>query len=473
VTTSLAQLRTPLTADELRARIISGLQAAGFPTSDWATTKQGGLENGTVDMAAGTLADLQGQKLADAISGGFLDFAVDEWMTFLARRYYKLDRSLATFTIQQLQLVCAPTAGPYTINAGELVVTGPTGNHYRNLEGASLAQGGGVLMQVQAEEAGASFADPIDTLTTLVTSLPGVTVTNPRSMVPTPAALVNGTGSTGLIVPLPPLFPTAILADTFRLRIEGSGQVGTALYSISTDNGKTYSEPLLLQPSQEIPGGAFVIAEEDPTNSLSFRQGDVFFWAATSILQQGADEESDARMAARCRARWLTLSDVPTSGTVALWARQAAPEVVRVKVVSEPSAANRMLVYISGSAGPAAPLTVVTVQQYITARLTPPEGATVLPVDLRRVSPSGTVVAPRGALAQVQAQADLNWLAYLASVDIGGTIRLAELQQAVMDAGATNFSGLSIGGSPNVVMGGTEVPLAVSSLTSLLSWQAA
>jgi hypothetical protein len=146
--------------------------------------------------------------------------------------------------------------------------------------------------------------------------------------------------------------------------------------------------------------------------------------------------------------------------------------VVRVKVVSEPSIANRMLVYVSGSAGPAAPLTVIAVQKYITDRLTPPEGATVLPVDLHPISPSGSAQAPRTSLAAVQAQADLNWLAYLASVDIGGTVRLAELQQAIMDAGAKNFSGLSIGGSPNVVLTGTEVPEAVSSLTALLNWQA-
>lgn len=472
MTTSLAQLLRPMTADELRARIISGLQTAGFPTSDWATTKQGGLENGNVDMVAGVLADLQGKKLADAIMGGFLDFAIGPWMTLLAKRYYQIDRTPATFTIQKVFLICADTAGPYTIQPGDLLVTGPTGNHYRNIDGATLPSGGGISLQFQAETAGAAFADPAATLTTLVTSLPGVTVSNQRSMTPNPAALVTGSKSTGTIIPTVPIFPTVPEADNFRVKIETDGIVGTAYYSVSIDNGKTYSPPALLLPIQAVPGSAMFVALNNPANSQSFKTGDVFFWGATPILQQGSDEESDARLVARCRARYLTLSDVPTSATVVLWARQAAPEVARVRVAADPNAANRMVVYISGSAGAAVPSTVVVVQKYITDRLDSTEGATVLPVDLRTIAPSGKVQAPRLQLTAVQVQANLNWLAYLASVDIGGIVRLAELQQAVMDAGAKNFSALSIGGSPNLVMGPTEVPQAVSSLTSLLTWEA-
>jgi hypothetical protein len=351
-------------------------------------------------------------------------------------------------------------------------VTGPTGNHYRNVEAGKLESGGLLLLNFQAEAAGASYADPVDTLTTLVTSLPGVTVTNPRLMTPAQAALVNGVQSTGLILAYTSAAPILPLADSYRILITATGNVGTAQFSYSTDNGKTYSAPAILRPAQSLPGGADVIAVNDPSVSPSFYRNEVFFWAATPIIQQGSDEESDARLATRCRARWLTLSDVPTPGTVALWAREAAAEVVRVRVVSEPSAANRMLVYVSGSAGPAAPATVVAVQTYITARLTPPEGATVLPVDLHTIVAAGSVQAPRTALAAVQAQADLIWEAYLASVDIGGTVRLAKLQQAVKDAGAKNFSALSIGGSPNVVLGSSEVPVPSGSLSTALSWQA-
>jgi hypothetical protein len=470
--TTLAQLRQPMTADELRARIVAGLQAAGFPVRDWPPTKAGGLENGTIDMVAGTLADLEGQKLADAISGGFLDLAVGRSATFLAKHYYRIERVPATFTVQTIQLICAATAGPYSINTGDLVVTGPTGNHYRNLDGGRLESGRALSLLFQAEGAGAAYADPIDTLTILVTSLPGVIVTNPRLMNPSPAALVTGTRSTGQIIPLTPITLTAPLADNFRVRIDESGQVGSARYSVSIDNGKTYSTSMVLQLIQAVPGGAVILAKEDPSSAQPFIADEVFFWAATPIVQQGSDEETDERLASRSRARWLTLSDVPTPGTVALWAREAAPEVARVRVVSEPNLASRMLVYVAGSAGAAAPATVVAVQRYITDRLTPPEGATVLPVVLHTIVPAGSVLAPRNRLADVQAAAEQNWLAYLATVDIGGTVRLAELQQAVMDAGAMNFSGLTIGGAPNIVLGGTEVPRATGTLTTLLNWQA-
>lgn len=456
MTASLASLRAPFTVDQVRQRILSGLTAAGFPVSDWAPTSAGGIENGIIDAVAGTLANLGAQKLADAISSGFLDFGRGAWLAFWAKQFYLVEKNAATSTIQAITIKCAPDAGPYTVAVGDLIVIAAgsaTGaNRYRNIEGGVIPSGAGVLRsipeviwQFQAENPGSAYSDPPDTILTLVTSLAGVLIRNSRILTPSPAALVTGGGGRGQVIPYQSTPGTPPRQDRFRIRITKSGQVtGAAIaqFVFSTDDGATWSSPQSVASLLDLPGGCSVSFLESVVTGNSFLEGDVYFWGNVAILQQGSDEESDARLAGRCRARWLTLSDVPSSGTVELWAKLAAPEVARVRVVSDPNAANRALVYIASSAGPAAPATVVAVQAFISARLDPNEAANVLSVSTRAIPVAGGVSVPRLALAAVQTKAQALWSAYLAGIETGGTARLAELEQAVIDAGAVDYSGL-------------------------------
>jgi hypothetical protein len=266
--------------------------------------------------------------------------------------------------------------------------------------------------------------------------------------------------------------------DRFRIRIVGSGNAWTAPFArfvFSVNDGATWSASFAASTGLFALGdGCTIYMVDSPTTSPSFVIGDEFFFASTSILQQGSDDESDARLVARCRARWLTLSDVPSSGTVELWAKQASPEVARVKVLADTNAANRLLVYVGSSSGRAAAQTVVDVQTYVTARLDPSEFANVLSVDTRAVAVTGTVQVPRLQLAAIQTQAEKLWTDYLASVDIAGTVRLAELEQAVMDAGSLDYTGLALtGGTPNLYLGTNEVavPPDGSTLISALVWE--
>lgn len=481
MTASLTTLRSPLTKEQIAARILSGLQGAGFPTGDWAPVQQGGLERGTIDMVAGALANLQAAKLAAAINAGFLDLATGDWLTFTAKSYYLLDRAPATFTVQVLTLTCSPSSGPFTIAVGELIAVGAGtiagANRYRSLDAATLPKGGTITMRFQAEVAGAAASDPPGTITTLVTSLPGVTVVNARVLVPSPAALVTGGASRGSIIPsqtVPGVVPTL---DRFRLVITMSGQANTSPFAqcmLSVDDGRTYQGPFVAAPFVDLIGGCRAFFLDAPLTNPSFVAGDAFFWSSTSVLEQGSDEESDLRLAARCRARWLTLSDVPSSGTVEIWAKTAAPEVARVRVLADANAALTMLVYVGSSTGRASPGTVVAVQSYIADRLEPPEAANVFSVDARAVVVSGSVQVPRLKLAEVQTEAERLWTAHLASIDIGGTVRLAELKQAISDAGALDYDSLAIeGGTPNIVLGANEVavPPDGSTLISALTWE--
>lgn len=497
MTTSLADLISQMTKAQLREMIRSGLQGQGLPTSDWTPAAQGGIENGAIDMVAGTLADLEGAKLAEAIRGGHLGLAAGDWMTFLAGSYYLNERNPATATVQAITLTCVVTAGPYVIVVDDLVVSGASGNKYRNIEAGVLQPGASIVLRFQAEAPGASYNDAAETLTTLVTSLPGVTVVNKKIFTPNPAALVAGSASKGLLyvqeIPQPSIGDAsasaqsstsigqafsqsfAVSKDRFRVRITKTGKVGTAKFSISVDDGRTWSEQAIAVGLVDTQYGVRLLFTDNPATSSSFVDGDIFFFAATPIVQQGSDAETDPRLAGRSRARWLTLSDVPSPGTVELWAKTASPEVARVKVLADTNAANRVLVYIGSSAGRAAPDTVVAVQQYVSDRLDPDEGATVQSVAIYEVVVTGSVKVPRLLIAQAQQDAERLWTTYLASVDIGGAVRLSELQQALKDAGAIDYDNLVItGGSPNVVIAQDQVasPKDGTTLLTALIWEA-
>lgn len=488
MTATLSSLLVSVTADQIRARILSGLQAAGFPVSSWPPTAQGGIENGFIDLVAGTLAKLAAPGIVDGVRSGFLDLAAGPWMDFEAESFYLLERNPATTTIQAITLFCSADAGPYSVTAGDLVVIGAGSidgaNRYKNIEAATIPKGAGVLagtpavvVRFEAENPGSAYDDVAGTITTLVTSLPGVSVQNAKIFTPSPAALMTGGASKGQITPRQTVAGVAPDADRFRLRIIASGQSTTgtlAQCQVSTDDGKTWGAAFVAAPSVDLGDGCTLLFTDSPLTNPSFVVGDVFFWGNTSILVQGSDAETDARLAARCRSRWLQLGLVGSSGTVEAWAKQAAPEVARVRVLSDSGAAARMLVYVGSSAGRASPDTVVAVQSYITDRLDEGESASVFSVDTRAVAVTGSVKVPRLKLADVQTAAEQAWRAYLASVDIGGTVRLSELQQAVMDAGALDFDSLAItGGAPNLTIGSNEVavPPDGTTLLSDLSWE--
>lgn len=489
MTATLTELRAPLTQDQVRQRILNGLLAAGFPTSDWAPTAQGGIENGLIDMVAKTLVDkMGGAKLAAAIDSGFLDFAAGDWLTFWALRFYQLDRSPATTTIQAITMTCSAESGPFTVAAGDLVVIGAGtidgANRYVSVEAANIPIGAGVIptvpavvLRFQAENPGSAYDDAPLSIQILVTSLPGVSARNARILTPSPAAVVTGGGSRGQVVPFQTVPGAPPAQDRFRVEVTASGNGSAAplaQFRYSTDDGETWNGPYTASRAFVIPLGCSVDFQDSPLTNPSFVVGDVFSWGNASILEQGSDAETDERLVGRCRARWLTLSDVPSSGTVEIWAKLAAPEVARVRVYADPNAANRMVVYVGSSSGRAAPATVVAVQRYITDRLDPSEAANVLSVTARSIFPTGTVQVPRLQLADVQTLAERLWTDYLASVDIAGTVRLSELWRALKDAGAQDYDSVALtGGSPNIVLGDTEVAVPPDGLTLIdaLGWE--
>lgn len=533
----LADLRLLQVRGAIEARILSALASAGQPVNQWSAVEAGGVERSIVRMSADGLAQVVAPRLVQMAEMRFLDLAVGDALTIYAKKRFKLDRFDATFTIQNVKLTSSIGAPPYDFAPGDLVVGGAGGNVYKSIERITIQPGGTGQGKFEAETAGSSANDVAGAVTKMITAPAGVSCVNaaPSNFAPTsligfstgtiraefpvgpPTVAPPPPGATGLVkqtfLPGPPLPPAF---GSVRISIDVSGNIGTGFFSWSIDGGTTWdrghviqSAPFAIDDGTGTGGGALVSFFNDPSGTnVSFVQGDIFtLLVASAIIQQGADAESDAALRRRCRGRWAMLSDVPTDPLINLWCHQASPEVDRVRSDADLNSPGSIQVTIASSTGPASPAAIIAVQDYITARLkgfqglsapgattaagllgsgSPEERVLVSTAVARQVAASGTVTVPRARLVAAQQQADALWTAYLGSVGIGGTVRLAELYQAVMDAGAIEAVGLAIlvslpGGGlitgADVTLNTGEIPVpggtngSAPTLTAMLAWK--
>ena len=176
MTTSYATLTTPVTQAQYLSQILATLAAQGFPVTAW----QPGNAGRTLAVADATaLADLRA-VIADVARGGYLDTATGDWLTLLAAGLFDITRAPATYAIGDVTLSCVPTAGPYNVTAGALVVTDGT-RRWRSTNTTTqvVPSSGSVVVEVRAESPGT--AHNVSGLTLLLTpvspALAGVTVT--------------------------------------------------------------------------------------------------------------------------------------------------------------------------------------------------------------------------------------------------------------------------------------------------------
>ena len=491
---SLSDLRAVQTAAVIRARLAAALSLAGQPVAQWAPSAYGGVENAVLDAASGALAQIVAPKLVQQVEMRFLDLSTEDALTIYAKKRYGLDRNPATYTIQNVLLTAAPGAPPYTFQPGDLWMRGAGGNLYQSIDAVTLTPVPGDVAaancRFQAQNTGSAYSDAEGTITKMVTAPAGISGVNVPPSQYAPTAL-NGSSSGTITASF------SLLAirpsGSIRIRIDATGDIGVASFHYSTDGGSTWIPGGQVSAQTQI--GVTTIAFANGTNP-SFIQGDIFtLIVAQAILQHGADEESDASLRRRCRLRWATLSDVPTEGLISLWAYLASPEVVRLRVDADANSPGGILVQLAAQGGPASPAAVIAVQDYITARLrgyksitgkTP--SAVNLPTELVQASaaiafpvtvvstPTAVVTVPRAKLAAVQQQADANWDAYLAGLEIGGLVVFPELYQAIMDAGALDVTGLQInGGTVDIQLASNQVavPATGVTLTNSLAWQVA
>ena len=178
---SLSDYIVPLTKDQIVAGQLNLLALAGFPATSW---QAGSVPLTLVQADAATLADVTA-TIANVAQGGYLNTAAGPWLDLLGVSSYGLTRNAAIVTQGNLLLTDRGGGGPYTITAGQLYAASPDGKYrYTNVTGGTLAQSGTLSLLWQGESAGSSYNLPIGGITSLVTPLPGVVVSNPD----------NGTG---------------------------------------------------------------------------------------------------------------------------------------------------------------------------------------------------------------------------------------------------------------------------------------
>jgi hypothetical protein len=135
-------------------------------------------------------------------------------------------------------------------------------------------------------------------------------------------------------------------------------------------------------------------------------------------------------------------------------------------------------VFIAGPTATATPTQVSDVQSYIDVRVSDIESANVQSAAALTVTPSGIVYVRRGKLGAVQLAANTAWTDYIAGLPIGGDlpggiVRLSELEDALMDAGAYDVSGLELNGAAsNLTLSRTQCAVLDSgSLATQLTWR--
>jgi len=195
----------------------------------------------------------------------------------------------------------------------------------------------------------------------------------------------------------------------------------------------------------------------------------------TWLTTQGADEETDALVRARCQARWATIGVQKTSDAYYALARDSASGTTtvpnRVTVdASNPRGPGTVDVWIAGPAGPLSAPDEAAVSTYVTDRASPCTdvacaNATSLPV---------TVTATLYYTAQytsAPSEAAANVTALIQALPIAGTLRVNEvIEQLMAPTGVYDLALLTLnGGAVNLTLGAAEVATVAAVTLTLVA----
>lgn len=180
---SLSDLIIPLTQSSLTTTQLNLLALAGFPVTSWQT---GSVPLSLIQADTQTLASLS-QTIANVAAGGLLATSpslaptggTSPWTDLIAQSHYNLLRKQPVAT-QGLFLLSDPnSAGPFTISAFQLFAQSVNGLQFQNSASGTLPKGGTLSLVFQATTPGSAYNLANNTALTLLTPLPGVTVSNP------------------------------------------------------------------------------------------------------------------------------------------------------------------------------------------------------------------------------------------------------------------------------------------------------
>ena len=201
--TLLSDLLTQATKSRSTQRGWRVAAAVGLPVTSW---QPGDPTRSLYWFSSEILSTLEG-VVVNYIASGFLDFAVAraeansdarKWLVLLAEQVYGYTATEATYATCTVTLSNGG-GGLYPIEAGDLTFRSTTtGKTYRNTSGGTLNSGIGqtLTLDIVADEPGSTSSAGAGDITEMVTTLLGVTCTNPTAAVgldaESPSALAAG-----------------------------------------------------------------------------------------------------------------------------------------------------------------------------------------------------------------------------------------------------------------------------------------
>lgn len=112
-------------------------------------------------------------------SGGLLLEAKGDWLDLWGTNVYKFPRNKGIATQGTVTLTDSGGAGPFSITNNQLWAISATGLRFNSVGTGTLTLSGSLSLTFQAESPGSIYNVANDSITTLVTTLPGVTLSNP------------------------------------------------------------------------------------------------------------------------------------------------------------------------------------------------------------------------------------------------------------------------------------------------------
>lgn len=171
---SYQQVTTPATSAQTETEIISRLAELGFASKGW---QSGSIQLTFVKIMAWMYSRFT--VFAATFAASVLnDTAADESLTRFSASHYDNTRTAAVAAQYNARFTVAAGEGPHTFAAGDVIIS--NGRYqYRNVAGATITDAAPSDLTVEAEIVGSAPNTADSTITTLVTPLAGVTVTNP------------------------------------------------------------------------------------------------------------------------------------------------------------------------------------------------------------------------------------------------------------------------------------------------------
>jgi phage-related baseplate assembly protein len=183
-TIAFADLINPVPASDVERSVYRVLESLGLNTSTWKTGAVVRTVTTAFSIVTGAMSTLQ----ALIARSGYLELSEHEWLTIVSHHVYAVDRYEATFASGFVTLTNT-AGGVYEFDPEDLIFSDPTtGKSFRNTAAVSIPAGSTTMpthvigVPIRAVEAGSASSSAAEAISVMVTTVTGVTVSNPLAL---------------------------------------------------------------------------------------------------------------------------------------------------------------------------------------------------------------------------------------------------------------------------------------------------